>query len=83
MKKKTHEEYVNEVAQINSNIKVLGTYVNAKTKILHECEKGHQWMTTPSRILEGKGCYFCKSNTCKTQETYVNELKKYIHIFLC
>ena len=36
--KKTHEEYVAEVAAININIEVVGTYVNAKTKILHRCK---------------------------------------------
>ena len=32
-KKKTHEEYVVEVAKANPNIEVIGTYTNIKTKV--------------------------------------------------
>ena len=34
-KKKTHEEYVEEVKVKNPNIEVLGQYNGAKNKILH------------------------------------------------
>ena len=48
MKKKTHEEYVVEVAKANPNIEVIGTYINIKTKILHRCKiDGYEWYATP------------------------------------
>lgn len=35
---KTHEEYVSEVATINSNIEVVGAYVSNKLPVLHRCK---------------------------------------------
>ena len=58
--KKTREEYVNELKDINSNIEVLGEYVDRHTKILHKCKvDGHEWHATPSHILNGTGCPIC------------------------
>lgn len=62
---KTHTQYVYEVQQINNNIKVIGTYVDARTKILHQCKKdGYEWYATPNRILSGTGCPVC-GGRCK------------------
>jgi len=36
-------------------------YVNTKTKLLWECEIGHQWTTAPSTILQGRWCPECSS----------------------
>ena len=55
-KRKTHEEYVNQVKSINPNIEVLGTYVNNHTKILHKCTlDDYEWYTLPANILKGSG----------------------------
>lgn len=78
-KKKTHEQYIYEVAEINSNIIVVGTYINASTKILHKCKiDGNEWMAEPNRILSGHGCKICgitkqtKART-KTHEQFIVE----------
>ena len=34
-------------------------YINAKTKLLWQCEKGHQWMARPTRIQQGTWCPIC------------------------
>lgn len=74
-KKKTHEEYIEEVANINPNIEVIGIYVNSSTKILHKCKiDGHEWMVSPNAILMGHGCPVCSGTKRKTHEEYVNEL---------
>ena len=58
--KKSHEEYVCEVLLINSDIDVIGTYVDAKTPILHRCNiDGYEWHVRPDNILNGKGCPEC------------------------
>lgn len=59
-KKRTHDEYVAEVAAINPDIEVIGAYVDAKTKILHRCKiDGYEWYVKPSVILRGSGCPRC------------------------
>ena len=74
-KKKTHEEYVEEVAKINPDIEVVGVYVNNSTKILHRCKKcGYEWMVCPNAILSSHGCPACSKRKRKTHEEYVREL---------
>ena len=62
MKKKTHEEYVAELAIKNPNLEVLENYINSTTKIMHRCLKHNIcWKTIPSRALRGIGCEKCHS----------------------
>ena len=76
-KRKTHEEYIKEVSKINSDIEVVGKYIDAKTKILHRCKiDNYEWMATPSKILVGRGCPKCAGNMKKTHEEYVAEARK-------
>lgn len=80
MKKKTHEEYVNEVAIKNPNVEVIGEYVNTNTKITHRCLiHNTTWDTTPTRVLQGVGCEMCRKDKfrqirCKTHEQYIQEV---------
>lgn len=76
-KKRTHEGYVAEIAIKNPTVKVLGTYVNANTPILHHCII-HDifWETIPDRVLRGCGCEECRKekyhkSRCRTHEQYV------------
>lgn len=77
---KTHKEYVEEVAKVNSNIKVVGEYVGARIKILHRCEiDGYEWYAYPFDIVRGIGCPKCASNSVgykikKTHDEYVKNL---------
>ena len=79
-KRKTHEEYIRDVAKINSNIEVIGEYINNSTKILHKCKiDGHKWSAVPNNILSGKGCPMCKSKILtswltKTHDEYIQSL---------
>lgn len=75
MKKKTHEEYVAEVAAINPNIEVIGTYINARTKILHKCKiDGYEWCVKPSAILSGIGCPRCSGVERYGHDTYIKKV---------
>ena len=59
----THEEYISSINNLYKNIKVIGTYKNMNTPILHECTKHHHiWYARPADILRGKGCKKCKSS---------------------
>lgn len=73
--RKTHEQYVKEVDNLNSNINIIGTYINNHTSILHKCLiDGYEWNARPSDILRGSGCPKCKNNIKRTHEQYVEEL---------
>lgn len=82
MRKKTHDEYVVEVSEINSNIEVVGQYISGHVPILHRCKiDDYVWMVSPSNILSGRGCPKCKSTLLhdqkiKTHEQYVAEVKQ-------
>lgn len=61
-RKKTHEEFVNEIQNIfNGNIVVLGQYINQKTKIEFYCNMcGNKWSAVPMSILKtSTGCPAC------------------------
>lgn len=59
--KKTHEKFVKEVAEKFPWIKVIGFYVNNRTKIeIEDTRCGHIWKATPNNILHGYGCPKCR-----------------------
>lgn len=73
--KKTHSEYVAEIAVKNPTVEIIGHYINAKTLILHKCKIcGHEWNASPNSILSGHGCGECFGTKKKTSEEYINEL---------
>lgn len=86
-KKKTHEEYVVELAIKNPNIEVVEEYINAKTSILHHCLIcNYYWKVSPTNILSGKGCPECsnkrqRENRAFSHEQYIEKLKT-IHPYI-
>ena len=74
-KRKTHEEYVAEVAINNPNVEVIGTYIDARTPISHRCTLHNiLWDAAPTNILRGHGCLICGGNAKKTHEQYIQEV---------
>lgn len=75
--KKTHEQYIADVAIINPNIEVIEEYIDAKTKILHKCNiDGHEWLATPNGILNGCGCPVCGGKIKLTHDCFIDRMKK-------
>lgn len=79
-KRKTHEEFVEEMNSINSNIEIVGTYIRAKEKVLCKCKiDNHEWYAFSGNLLNGQGCPKCwttalsKSKT-KTHEDFIKEM---------
>lgn len=73
--KKTQEQYVLGVANINPNIEVVDMYIDARTPIKHRCRiDGHIWNVAPYVILRGDGCPKCAGNAKKTTQEYIDEL---------
>lgn len=78
--KKTHEQYVCEVKEINPNVEVMERYIDARTPIKHCCKiDGHLWNVAPYVILRGDGCPRCAGNVKKTTREYIDELFKVNH----
>jgi len=60
--KKTHEEYINELKDINPDIEVIGEYINNKNKIVHKCLWcSFEWLESPNHVLSGRGCPKCRN----------------------
>lgn len=60
---KSDSQYINELKEINPNIKVVEEYKNSLTPILHKCLVCNcEWKGTPANILAGSGCPKCKNS---------------------
>ena len=61
--RKTTEEFINELKEVNGDIEVLGEYVNNKTKIKCRCRvDGYIWEMTPNNLLNNQGCPKCNES---------------------
>lgn len=59
-KKKTNEQFKQEISRINPNIKILGEYKDANTPIKCECLiDGHIWSPIAQSLVTGRGCPVC------------------------
>ena len=60
-RRKTQEQFENEVAEVLPDVEVLGKYRAINCKIEFRCKKcGYEWMASPSEILIGRGCPSCR-----------------------
>lgn len=58
--RKTHEQFIADMADKHPKIFVLGQYHNSKTPIEVYCSIcGHNWSTKPNILLSGCGCPLC------------------------
>lgn len=76
-RKKTHDEYLQEVFDLNPLINVIGLYDGNKKKILHQCKIcNHCWTSTPLHIIQGHGCPECaKKNRADKKRMSEEEYK--------
>ena len=59
-KKKTNEEFQQELREKNPGVHTDEKYINASTKISFYCDYGHHWMSTPTNILNMHShCPYC------------------------
>lgn len=76
-KKKSHEEFIAQLFQVNPSIIPLGTYINAQSHILCRCTIcNHQWQALPGNLLKGEGCQQCACNRKYTQEEFISKVSK-------
>lgn len=59
--RRTHDDFVEEIATLLPTIKVIGTYVSRNKPILVQCsECGKTWQAYPGNLLRGSSCKSCK-----------------------
>ena len=61
MKKKTQNEFENDVKKVNADLLILGEYINNATKILTKCKKcGRVWKAVPTKLIVEYKCPLCE-----------------------
>ena len=78
-RKKTHEDYLQELLDKELDFNPRESYINAHTPILHECIEGHQFKVRPTNILNNSGnkCPECwKLVKTKSHTQYEKELEE-------
>lgn len=79
--RKTKEQYVSELNNINPDIILIGDYINSSTPALHKCTAHNiEWMAYPCNVLNGCGCIKCRTDKIssinrKSHQSYVDEIK--------
>lgn len=74
-KRKTHNEFVNELNAVNKNIKILEDYKGSTVKIKCLCKiDNYEWNAVPFNLLKGTGCPKCAGNITKTHDEFINEI---------
>lgn len=72
----TQDGFVARIKKANSNIEILGKYINSKTPLLCRCLVcGHEWLGNPNNLLNGAGCPNCAGTVRLTNEEFLNRLK--------
>lgn len=61
---KSHDKFVEDLKFVNSNIEVIGRYVNMDTKVLVKCSiDGYTWSADPRKLMRGCRCSVCLNRT--------------------
>lgn len=50
---------MNKIARKQGGKCLSSSYINAHSKLLWQCAKGHKWLAKPNNIQQGKWCPFC------------------------
>lgn len=76
-RRKTHEEFILQLHNVNPNIRILGSYTKALEPVLCECKVcGYRWPGIPNNLLRGEGCGNCAGHLKKTTASFIEEMKQ-------
>ena len=76
MRKKTHQEFIEELYNKNQNIEVIGQYLGTDIPIHCRCKiDGCEWNPTPHMLLGGRGCPYCSGNLVITGKNDLQTLR--------
>ena len=71
--RKSHEQFVSEVAVVNPDIEVVGRYEGSSSRIDVRCRRcGREWKTVANNLLRGTGCAACGRKRVAKKQTKVN-----------
>ncbi len=58
--RRTHDDFIVEIARLVPTIKIIGTYLSRQKPILVQCKEcGKIWWSYPTNLLKGSGCKSC------------------------
>ena len=87
--RKTHDQFVRELATIDSTISLTSSYLGAQQYVGCRCQKcNHEWTALATNLLSGKGCPCCakvvagqkRKRTHKAFISTLNQANPYIEI---
>ena len=65
--KRTQKQFVEELADVNPDVEVIGEYKSSDKKVRVRCRKcSYEWESRAIDLLHGKGCRRCAGNLKKT-----------------
>ena len=71
MQRKTQQQFIQEMKEVDPNIEVIGNYISSKTKIKCKCKIcNFEWERIPNDLLRGFGCPKCNNNIYYTNEQF-------------
>ncbi len=80
VRRKTNEQFLEQVRHANNRLEVIGEYVNDNTPVKCKCVFcGYTWDARPRNILRGRACPKCKGERIsaskrKTTEQFIEEM---------
>lgn len=75
--RRTHDEFVSELAELKPTLEIIGRYINNKTLIKFKCKVcGYTHETLASSLLYDDGaCARCSKRERKTTERFIEEMR--------
>lgn len=78
--KKTHQEFVDQVKNLDSQIEIIGEYVNDRMPVKCRCRQcGHEWSPAATSLIQHHGCPLCarkkaSAKITRTHEQFVEDM---------
>lgn len=85
--KKTHEQFMSELAEKRPDLTTEDIYVNNKHKMNFSCANGHSFTTAPNHVLnDGTNCKLCSNenqsvNRLRSQKEFIEILESIDSVF--
>lgn len=71
-RKKTNEEFIRQIQDINPLIEIKETYNGDAVPLIVQCKQcNYSWRATPSMLLRGSGCPRCARSQSSFMEQYI------------
>lgn len=51
-------------------------YINSNTKVILQCKNGHEFLQTPNKHIQGRGCSKCSNNISKPEIEWLNQIEQ-------